>query len=98
MISAEKESVNFIKKVDPSGKQVEFWMGDVEKTMCNTTRHVLRLSIDDYYEKERTQWVRDHAGQCVLNGSQVHWTTDVEEKITEKGVVGLQEYYDFSQK
>jgi dynein heavy chain len=38
MISAEKESINFNKKVDPSGKQVEFWMGDVEKTMCNTVR------------------------------------------------------------
>lgn len=41
MISAEKEQVNFIKKVDPAGKQVEFWMGDVEKMMCNSVRHVL---------------------------------------------------------
>jgi dynein heavy chain len=62
MISAEKESINFIKKVDPAGKQVEFWMGDVEKTMCNTVRQVLRYSIDTYTETVRTQWVRDHAG------------------------------------
>lgn len=35
-----------------------------------------------------------HAGMCVLNGSQVHWTKDVEEHMIEKGVEGVSEYAD----
>lgn len=35
----------------------------------------------DYKEIKRTEWVLKHPGQCVLNGSQVHWTTEVEEAM-----------------
>jgi dynein heavy chain len=69
MVSGEKEIVNFVKLVDPKDKQVEFWMGDIEKTMCNSVRGVLWDSIKDYTERPRTQWVKQHPGQCVLNGS-----------------------------
>jgi dynein heavy chain len=44
-------------------------MGDVEKMMCNSVRHVLQNSIEDYTERPRTEWVKVHPGQCVLNGS-----------------------------
>ena len=30
MFSGEGEKINFIKKIDPKEKQVEYWMGDVE--------------------------------------------------------------------
>jgi len=30
MYSGEGEKINFIKKIDPKEKQVEYWMGDVE--------------------------------------------------------------------
>lgn len=93
MISGEKEQVNFVKKIDPKDRNVEYWMGDVEKMMTVSIRHVLFLSIEDYLEKPRTTWVRQHAGMCVLNGSQVHWTSDVEKAIAEKGTLGLKEYH-----
>lgn len=32
---------------------------------------------------------------CVLNGSQVHWTSDVEKAIAEKGALGVAEYSTF---
>jgi len=69
MISAEKEQVNFVKKVDPRDRNVEYWMGDVEKMMTTSVRHVLLRSIEEYLERPRTEWVKEHAGMCVLNGS-----------------------------
>jgi dynein heavy chain len=32
---------------------------------------------------------------CVLNGSQVHWTSDVENAIKEKGCLGAKEQFEF---
>ena len=93
MISAEGEKVNFVKKIDPRDRNVEYWMGDVEKMMTTSVRSVLLKSIEDYSERKRTEWVKVHAGMCVLNGSQVHWTTDVDEAIRQRGVPGVQEYF-----
>ena len=36
-----------------------------------------------------------HAGQIVLNASQVVWTTDVEKALIEGGAPALKTYYDF---
>lgn len=94
MISAEGERVDFIKKIDPKDRNVEYWMGDVEKMMTSSIRHVLNLSIEDYPERPRTEWVKCHAGMCVLNGSQVIWTSDVEEAI-QKGVPAVKDYHKF---
>jgi dynein heavy chain len=44
-------------------------------------RSVLLNSIKDYSVKSREDWILVHPGQCVLNGSQVHWTLEVEEQI-----------------
>jgi dynein heavy chain len=44
-------------------------------------RSVLLNSIKDYTVKSREDWILVHPGQCVLNGSQVHWTSEVEEHI-----------------
>ena len=95
MISAEAEQVNFVKKIDPKDRNVEYWMGDVEKMMTSSVRHVLLHSIEDYTEVPRTEWVRNHPGMCVLNGSQVHWTEHVETHIKEKGAAGVKEYFHF---
>ena len=35
---------------------------------------------------------------CVLNGSQVHWTSDVDEAIRERGAVGVKDYHAFLEK
>lgn len=31
MMSVEGEKVDFVRRVDPKDRNVEFWMGDVEK-------------------------------------------------------------------
>ena len=38
MMSVEGEKINFVKKVDPQGRNVEYWMGDVEKQMITSVR------------------------------------------------------------
>lgn len=69
-------------------------MGELEDMMFMSIKNVLKVSVDTYYQGKRTDWVLEHCGQCVLNGSQVHWTTEVETAIKEKK---LEEYVDFLQ-
>lgn len=69
MISAEGEVVDFVKRIDPKDRNVEYWMGDVERMMTTSVRAVLLHSIEDYTERPRTEWVTMHPGMCVLNGS-----------------------------
>lgn len=45
MSSAEGETVNFVKKIDPKDRNVEYWMGDVEKMMIQSVRQVLLNSV-----------------------------------------------------
>ena len=78
MLSAEHEKIPFDKIIDPKKKNVEDWMNEVEDQMKCSMRSVLLKSIKDYVTKPRADWVLEHPGQCVLNGSQVHWTTEVE--------------------
>lgn len=86
MLSAEQEKINFDKVIDPKGKNVEDWMTELEEQMKVSIKSVLLYSIEDYVVKKREQWVIEHPGQCVLNGSQVHWTREVEESIQKKEV------------
>ena len=69
MFSGEGEKVNFVKKIDPKDRNVEFWMGDVEKMMVASVRNVLEVSVIDYKVRLRNDWIINHPGQCVLNGS-----------------------------
>jgi dynein heavy chain len=93
MMSGEGEKVDFLLKVDPKDRNVEFWMGDVEKMMITSVRHALLKSIEDYPTRPRIEWVLAHPGQCVLNGSQLHWTLEVEEAIKTHGVKGVEDYH-----
>ena len=45
MFSGEGEKVNFVKKIDPKDRNVEYWMGDVERMMQLSVRNVLLNSI-----------------------------------------------------
>jgi dynein heavy chain, axonemal len=92
MYSGEREKIAFYDTVDPREKGVEFWMGEVERMMFKSVRHALKNSVDDYVTKVRTEWILVHPGQCVLNGSQVHWTTEVEDGMRKEGVVGVTKY------
>lgn len=69
MRSAEKEQVEFINLLDPNGKNVEDWMGELEDMMKQSVRAALLQSIQTYPTPSRTEWVRANPGQCVLNGS-----------------------------
>ncbi len=81
MFSAEKEKVQFFKIVDPNRKNVEDWMTELESMMKQSIRASLDRSIKEYVTTKRKDWVLRHPGQCVLNGSQVQWTSEVETAI-----------------
>ena len=93
MFSAEGERVGFYKVVDPNKKNVEDWMGEVEDMMKQSVRAALFNSIKEYPNVARSTWVISHAGQCVLNGSQVMWTTEVENAL-KQGYKGVQLYWE----
>lgn len=81
MFSAEGEKIKFTKVLDPNKKNVEDWMGEVEDMMKASVRAALLNSVNDYPQRPRHEWVVNHPGQCVLNGSQIHWTKEVEAAI-----------------
>jgi len=51
-------------------------------------------ALEDYIQAPRTEWMQKWPGQVVINGSQVHWTTDTERFIREKGNAGVHEHYE----
>ena len=53
MYSGEGEKVQFVKRVDPKDRNVEYWMGDVEKMMTVSVRDVLYKSVVNYLECSR---------------------------------------------
>ena len=84
MFSAEKERIGFIRVINPVSKSVEDWMNEVEEDMKDSVREVLLNCVEDYNNVHRKNWVLAHPGQCILNGSQIHWTYEVEEAINRK--------------
>jgi dynein heavy chain len=94
MRSAEGERVEFVSPVDPNGKSIEMWMGQVCDAMCDAVREQMRLGVEDYVTKPRTEWMQQWPGQVVLNGSQVLWTNETETAMREKGNAGIAEYHD----
>ena len=95
MYSAEREKVDFVRPVNPVGKSVEHWMTDLEDMMKISVRHELEKSILSYKTTPRKEWVLKQKGQCVLNGSQVHWTSEVEDSLRQGGKA-VKDYYDKS--
>ena len=43
--------------------------------MRQSVRYEFQRAIDLYPETIRNKWTCNHPGQCVLNGSQIWWTT-----------------------
>lgn len=81
MLSVEGERVNFTEVLDPVGKQVEDWMLDVESEMKKSVKESLNHAVETYLGNDRIEWTYLHPGQTVLNGSQVHYTHEVETAI-----------------
>lgn len=93
MTSPEGEHVPFVQLIDPKNKNLENWMNEVLDGMTSAVRFNMLKSVVDYTQRSRTDWMQQWPAQCVLNGSQVHWTREVEEVLTLKGNVGCWEYY-----
>eukprot|EP01022_Parablepharisma_sp_SALTPOND_P028499 TRINITY_DN71064_c2_g1_i1.p1 TRINITY_DN71064_c2_g1~~TRINITY_DN71064_c2_g1_i1.p1 ORF type:complete len:4083 (+),score=665.19 TRINITY_DN71064_c2_g1_i1:2435-14683(+) len=95
MISAEDERVEFTPQIDTSNKPIEFWMGDMEKSMRDSVHRVLKKSFLDYSATPRTAWCLQHPGQVVLTTSQIHWTKEVEGALEKAGSSGVKDYFGF---
>ena len=98
MNSAEKEKVPFHIAsgdhfVDPKGKNIEEWMVEIEERMRSSLRFQMLSAIQDYLVTKRTDWMQKWPGMIVLNGSQVHWSTEFETFANEKGNAGVKQYY-----
>ena len=66
MISADKETVPFKKKIDVNEGDkkgnVEKWMLEIENVMRTTLKEIMNDSIKDYYKSKRTDWVQKWPG------------------------------------
>lgn len=83
------EKVDFVQPLVTYDKNVETWMNELEHIMRRSVRQVLYKATLDYEGTPRVQWVQQHPGQAVLNGSQIHWTKDVENAITKRTLRNL---------
>ncbi|CAM9108221.1 unnamed protein product, partial [Ectocarpus fasciculatus] len=88
IISPEGEEVMLIEVIDPVEKNVEHWMLELEGLMRTSVRHVMKSAIEDYTVTPRPKWMQKWAGMCVLNGSQLHWTKEMEELFLKHGSRG----------
>ena len=61
-------------------------MNEVELAMTSTMKDKLNQAVLTYKNIKRNSWILNNPGQCVLNGSQIHWTTQAEESINQKGL------------
>ena len=94
MISPEGEEVMLKEMIDPVEKNVEYWMLELEAAMRESVKEVMRLAIEDYLVTPRPQWMQKWPSMCVLNGSQMHWTSEMENLFANEGVKGPQIMYD----
>lgn len=97
MYSGENEVVPFVQPVYPKGN-VEEWLNVIEDMMKMSIRQQIELSLKEYAEIPRTQWVLRWPGQVVLVGSQTFWTKELGEAILNRGNAGVKEYADVCHK
>lgn len=46
------------------------------------------MAIEDYLVTPRPKWMQKWPSMCVLNGSQMHWTTEMENLFVNEGIQG----------
>ena len=87
MISAEKEEVSYLKKIDVNEGDkkgnVENWMLEIEAQMIASLKQLAIKSSACYETTPRTDWSKMWPGQIVLASSQIFWTTEVEASLRE---------------
>ncbi|CAF0988415.1 unnamed protein product, partial [Didymodactylos carnosus] len=94
MFSSEGEKIKLIRSISTSETKgaVEKWLIQVEEVMLKSVRHVIEQAYVAYPQEYRGDWVTSWPGQVVLCVSQIYWTTEVQEALTQ-GVKGLADYY-----
>jgi dynein heavy chain len=88
IISPEGEEIMLSSKINPVDKNVEHWMLELEAMMRTSIRDVMERAIIDYTQTSRPKWMQKWAGMCVLNGSQMHWTKEMEDLFVSQGKKG----------
>src|SRR5690606_3387507 len=91
MFASGGEEVKFVEPVQPEGS-VEIWLKKVEYMMQQSVKKEIRLAIQDYSTENLEEWILKWPAQVVLVVSQIMWTKNVTESLTESGVKGLKEY------
>jgi len=81
---SEQEKIEFIIPIFPKDNGVEIWCRDTEVQMFLTVKNVLTKSVKDYVKMKRVDWVKLNYNQCVLNGTQIMFTKETEEAITNR--------------
>ena len=87
-ISPEGEEVMVKEILDPVDKSVEVWMLELEGMMRISVCEVMKLAIEDYLVTPRPKWMQKWPSMCVLNGSQMHWTKEMETLFAQEGEKG----------
>ena len=77
------EKLDFVENVTIHGQNVEIWMKKLEAQMFKAVHHYMGLSVDDYLQRKRKDWVKGHPGQIVMAVNQIMWTKEVEKAIIE---------------
>lgn len=87
-ISPEGEEVMVKEILDPVDKSVEVWMLELEGMMRISVREVMKMAIEDYLVTPRPKWMQKWPSMCVINGSQAHWTSEMETLFAKEGEKG----------
>ena len=90
IISPENEEVMLSDMINPVEKNVESWMLELEGMMRLSIRDVMKAAIEDYLVTPRPKWMQKWPSMCVINGSQMHWTTEMETLFRNEGSRGPQ--------
>lgn len=81
MISAEGESVDLVNVIDVTKPgnlgAVERWLVEVEESMMDSLRDIIKKSNEAYPGADRTKWCCMWPGQVVLATDCVYWTAEV---------------------
>ena len=88
------EKLDFVENVTIHGQNVEIWMKKLEAQMFKTVRHYMELSVEDYSQRKRKDWVKGHPGQIIMAVNQIMWTREVEKNIVEGTLEQYMKIYD----
>ena len=91
IFSAEGEKIDLEQPFYPRGP-VEEWLLHVEDQMRRSVKKVIMDGLATYHTKQRTEWVLNWPGQCVIAASQTYWTREVSEALR-TGSSGLKALY-----